>query len=237
MALWKIGLLVAVLIAGWFYLPRHFDMVVLICALVWGVDYLRGRGSRTEWRRRGSVGHLGALVGVETRRNQASFRFPRGAALGEFSAHSVEVGGRVLDLVELSLPTFRKVPFCFVVRDTTAQLRESDLVENSVIPGIRFEYVLRPVELGGKLEAAANLPDLFNDMVAALGGEDRLRKLGGRDIRVQKVFFNGRTLHFLTVMPEAGPEPGGFEVFLDDAFNIHARLLELVDGVEFKVPM
>ncbi len=237
MALWKIGLLVAVLTAGWFLLPRHFDMVVLVCALVWGVDYLRGRSSLLETRRRGSVTRLGELLGVETRRGQASFRFPRAGAIGEFSSHTVESGGRLVDLVELSLPTFRKVPFCFVVRFKDAQIRESELVENSMIPGIRFEYILRRVELGEPLEAAANLPDLMVDVVRELGGEGQLRRLSGRQIRVQKVYYNGRSLHFQTLMPQEGPGPGELETFLEDAFGMHARLVELVDGVEFRVPM
>jgi len=237
MALWKIGLLLGVLTAGWFLLPRHFDMVVLVCALVWGVDYLRVRAGRPDVRRRGSVSRLGEMLGIETRRNQASFRFPRAGAIGQFAALTVESGGREVDLVELSLPTFRKVPFCFVVRYRGSKLRESDLVENSLIPGTRFEYVLRRVDTGEPLEAAANLPDLLADALAEGEGADRLRRIGGDGIRLQKAFFNGRSLHFLTVMPDEGPGPGELELFLDDAFALHAWLVELVDRVEFRVPM
>jgi len=212
-------------------------MVVLVCALVWGMDYLRTRGSTGQVKRRGSVARLGEMLGVETRRNQSSFRFPRAGAIGELSAVLAGSAGEELPLVELALPTFRKVPFCFVVRMKRARLRESELVENSQIPGIRFEYVLRRVDLADSLEAAANLPDLFADALAGVGGEEGLRRLGGKDIQLQKLYFNGRSLHFLTVMPEEGPGPGELEVFLDDAFAMHSRLVELVDRVEFKVPM
>ncbi len=173
MALWKTLLLVGVVVLAWFFAHRYFDLVMLIAGILWVTEYFRSRQMGEGGERPVPVDDLARRLGIPVRTGQRSVKARWNDVLVQLSAVEVTAGTRRLTVYDLASPTFRKAPFCFVIRPRKAVIREADLVENSRIPGIKFEYQLRRVELPPPLEAAANLPDLFLDMPtgpASIGG-------------------------------------------------------------------
>ncbi len=230
MALWKTLLLVGVVVLAWFFAHRYFDLVMLIAGILWVTEYFRSRQMGEGGERPVPVDDLARRLGIPVRTGQRSVKARWNDVLVQLSAVEVTAGTR-----RLTVYTFRKAPFCFVIRPRKAVIREADLVENSRIPGIKFEYQLRRVELPPPLEAAANLPDLFLDMAENADGA-RVDRWGDGGAAVQQTFFNGRAVHthFVVEGNGGGPSPAAL---LDAHVAFHLNLLDLVDDVNFKVPM
>jgi len=152
------------------------------------------------------------------------------------SAFDVQVGGKPVHVVDLASPTFRKVPFCFLVRSSTSPVKEAQLVENSKIPGIKFEYQLKAVDVAQGLEAAANMADLFESIIVDNPAVEILRIFELQGVSALKVFFNGRVLHTYFVLHDSAT-PASAARLLDKHSGFHLTLLEILDKVDFKVPV
>lgn len=168
MALWKTLLLVAVMAVSFFVARRYFDLVAIVAGLLWVAEYFRSRAERRGRRRKVSVGHFAVLLGLPARSQITSFKFRWSETLVRLSGVVEDDVTPVTKMITASSPLLKKVPFCFVARRTDLKVREAQLVENSRIPDIAFEYVLRRVDLPGPWEAASNMPELFEEAVRQL---------------------------------------------------------------------
>jgi hypothetical protein len=234
LSLWKTLLLVTVVALAFLFARDYFEVVTLLAAVAWSVEYFRTRPTPGEEGSGRSVERLAELLGQKSRPFLTSLRLRVEGVPFNTTAFAVPAGGGELVVHDLACPTFRKTPLCFVVRPTRALVREAQLVENSRIPGIRFEYMLKRVEVPSPLEAACNMPDLFEELQRRA---DPWAWLGGstnRGLSVQKVFFNGRVLHSHVVLGE-GTTGGELMPFLAAQASFCLTLVELLDKVDFKV--
>jgi hypothetical protein len=235
MATWKTTLVAAVVILAWFFAHHYFDWIAFIAGGLWVTEFFRSRAQGEGQRRAVSIEPLASALGIPVRANQRTVKFRWNGVVIHLSAHDETIGVRTVTIYDIASPAFRKAPFCFVVRPRKAKVREADLVENSRIPGIKFEYQLRRSELPEPLEAAANLPDLFADVMAAGNGHE-IVKWGEPAAQVQKVFFNGRVVHTVALADETAPREQ-LAPLLDSHVAFHLNMLDLMDDVDFKVPM
>ncbi len=235
MAAWKTTLVVAVVILAWFFAHQYFDWIAFIAGGLWVTEFFRSRAQGEGQQRAVSIEPLARALGIPVRANQRSVKFRWNGVVTHLSAHEETVGVRTVTLYDLASPAFRKAPFCFVVRPRKARVREADLVENSRIPGIKFEYQLRRSELPEPLEAAANLPDLFADVMKASNGSE-IASWGAPAAQAQKVFFNGRVVHTVALADDTAPQEQ-LAALLDSHVAFHLNMLDLMDDVDFKVPM
>jgi hypothetical protein len=228
-------LVVGVVVLAWFFAHQYFDLVALIAGVLWVTEYFRAKALGIGVRKAVGVDGLARILGLPVRTNQRSVKFRWNGVMLNLSAHEETVGVTTVTVWDIASPVFRKVPFCFVLRPRKAKVREADLVENSRIDGIKFEYQLQRIDAPKPLEAAANLPDLFADLLAQGNGRG-MPEWGGDVAQVQKVFFNGRVLHTLTLLDE-DPSRDLVAALLDAHVAFHLNLLDLIDDVNFKVPM
>ncbi len=228
-------LVVGVVILAWFFAHSYFDWIVLVAGALWVTEYFRSRSQGEGGPRHVSIEPFARTLGVPVRTQQRTLKVRWNGVLLNLAAHEETAGLRTVTLLDIASPSFHKAPFCFVVRPQKATVREADLVENSRIPGIKFEYQLRRAEVHQSLEAAANLPDLFADVMAASNGAELLA-WGGGDAHVQKLFFNGRVVHTSALLAESAPR-ATLAALLDSHVAFHLNLLDLVDDVDFKAPM
>jgi len=235
MATWKTTLVVGVVILAWFFAHQYFDWILFIAGGLWVTEFFRSRAQGEGQRRALPIEALARALGIPVRANQRTVKVRWNGVLLHLAAHEETVGVRTHTLYDIATPAFRKTPFCFVARPRKAKVREADLVENSRIPGIKFEYQLRRADVPEPLEAAANLPDLFADVMAA-GNGPQIVQWGAPAAAVQKVFFNGRVVHTFALLDETAPQ-AQLAALLDSHVAFHLNLLDLMDDVDFKVPM
>lgn len=225
----------SVVVLAWFFAHRYFDLIALVAGALWVTEFFRSRSHGEGQRRAVAIEPLARALGIPVRASQRTVKVRWNGVLVHLAAHEETVGIRTITVYDIASPSFRKTPFCFVARPKKATLREADLVENSRIPGIKFEYQLRRSEVPEPLEAASNLPDLFADVMAAANGF-AFPEWGAPAAQVQKVFFNGRVLHTHAIADEKAPQEQ-LAALLDGHIAFHLNLLDLVDDVNFKVPM
>lgn len=235
MNFWKGMLLLGTL--GFFYLfaPEYFAVAVAAGVVIAVTAWFRTRDQVAGADAIETFDQICRLAGLRRHPFQKRVKFRRSSSVFNMSAFTVTHKSRPLDVGDLSSLTFRQVPLAFVVRSANATVKEAQLVENSRIAGVRFEYRLRPVELGGALEAASNMPDLLvNIFKAAAGPAVELFQLSG--LRVQKIFFNGRVLHtHFVVTPEAWE--GDMKRLMGLHEEFHLTLLGILNNVNFNVPL
>ena len=233
---WKTLILVTLVVASYFLLRSYFEIVAVVAGVVgvsvW-VDHIRR--DRTEEKRVG-VEDLAAILGVGRGGPLGSFRVRENGVLIHLSSQEIQTGNKRLRIVDLASPIFRKTPLCFVVRPSNARLRESQLVENTRIPGTKFEYVLERIDLDKPWEGATNMVDLFDDIHDLWASE-----LGGALPRapatpVQAYFFNGRVCHTYALI-EGVPVREALERLLRFHASFHLTVVEITDKVNFKLPV
>jgi hypothetical protein len=235
MTFWKGIVLVVVLTVFYLFAPRYFPAAVLIGIVTAVTTWFRTRDQQTSADTLETVERACNLAGLRRHPFQKRVKFRRPDAVFSLSAFTVTHKGRPQDVVDLSSLTFRKVPLAFVLRTPAALVKEAQLVENSRIPGVRFEYQLKRVELGGGLEAAANMPDLLmNIFKESMEPLVELFKMPG--VQVQKIFFNGRILHTHFVLPHTATG-GQVTQLIDRHHQFHLTLLAILNNVNFNVPL
>lgn len=228
-------LVAGVVVLAWFFAHSYFDWVVLVAGALWVTEYFRSRSQGEGGQRPVPVEPFARILGLPARAQQRTIKVRWNGVWLHLSARAETVGLRTVTLFDIASPSFHKAPFCFVLRPRKAAVREADLVENSRIPGIKFEYQLRRAEVPEALEAAANLPDLFGDVMAA-GDVAGGLAWGGAEAQVQKVYFNGRVVHTCALTAEDAPREQ-LVALLDSHVAFHLNLLDLMDDVDFKAPM
>ena len=205
MPAWKWFLVIMVLSLFWF-LERSLFPVFLVASVIFIIaEHVRGRRAAAPIR---------AVAAEAAQRLKGARRNRQGGWSVPMAGGHVRVGQGALSgqvrgdepFLTLSVPLNRRVPFAFAIRPEDPPVRWVHLVENTPIPGARFEYQLRPVPLDGGMEAAANHPELLGDW---LQGEtlETLRALGGAGaLALQGLHFDGHRLQSLWVWRDPPPE-------------------------------
>ena len=232
MSLWKTLTLLGVIAAAWLFAPDFFEMVALMGGLVWLTEFFRIRSQSGPGT--ASVELPGELLGIKVRPGLSTVKFRWRGRPVHLAGTIATTALREFNVYDVAMPAFRKTPFCFVMRHVKALVREAELVENSRIPGIRFEYALERVAANTPLEAAANMPDLFAELLSTWEGAPP-ELWAQRGVALQKLFFNGRVLHAHLVLGEK-TLPEDLVSFLEQQVAFHLTLLALLDKVDFKVP-
>jgi len=232
MALWKTLLIVVVIAGAWLFAPDYYQMVALMGGLVWLTEFFRSRNLAGPAA--ASIDSPAKMLGLQVRSGQRGVKFRWHSRPVHLTAAVTAGTVREHVVYELALPAFRKTPFCFVMRHVKAVVREAELVENSRIPGTRFEYALERVDSAPPLEAAANMPDLYRELMVSWEGPAP-DLWAERGVQVQKVFFNGRVLH-THILLDTDLDQAELRQFLDQQVAFQLTLLTLVDKVDFKVP-
>jgi len=235
MSVWKTAALVGLVVLSYFFARSYFEIVALMAGLLWASEYYRTRNEAARLRPAASVAPLAQLLGRRWRPFLRSMKLRWKNVHMNLAAFVVKSGAGEVQVTDVATPAFRKTPFCFVIRAVTSVVREAQLVENSRIPGTRFEYALRRVDVPAPFEAASNMADLFADVMGQTPAEARVERAGVDSIEVQKVFFNGRVLHSHIVV---SPLVSRVELarFLDAHTAFHLTLVDIIDKVNFKVP-
>ena len=236
MGFWKSLLLVTVVVLSYLFTPRYFPYVTLMGGLAWVSLYFRSRSEADVSGAAAAFAAAADLIGIKRRPLQRSAKFRRGPVLLNLSAFDVRAGARAVHVVDLASPAFRKVPFCFLVRSSRSPVKEAQLVENSRIPGIKFEYQLKRVDVPAGLESAANMEDLFESVIVDNPAVDVLDafELGG--VQTLKLFFNGRVLHTHFILHDSATRESVARL-VEKHTGFHLTLLEILDKVDFKVPV
>jgi len=235
MRLWKTLLLLLVVVMAWFFARRYFEVVVVVTGVMAGLELFRSRREGAGGPRPVTVAPWAELLGLRRWAAPRNLKLRRHGTLVQVYASTVRRGLGEVTVYDVATPTLRKVPFCFVARAPKAAVREAQLVENTRIPGVRFEYALTRAEWPQPLEAASNMADLVGDLAARLGSNPLLIGWRPQGLALQKLFFNGRVLHTHVV---TGPRLDRNELwaFIDAQVDFHLTLLDLIDNVDFKVP-
>jgi len=205
MPAWKWFLVSFVLGVFWF-LERSLFPVFLVASVVFVVaEHVRRR--RTAAPPRAVAAQAAGLLKGAQRNRRGGWNVPMAGGLVRIG--QAELPGQVAGggpFLTLSVPLGSGVPFCFAVRPAEAPVQWVHLVENTPIPGARFEYRLRPVSMAGSLEAASNHPKLLGDWLhgETLGTVRALGEAG--DPALQGLHFDGRRLVSLWVWREPPPE-------------------------------
>ena len=205
MPAWKWFLVFLVLAVFWVAEPSLFPIFLVASAVFITGEHIRRH--RTREPPRPVAAEAAQLLHGARRNRQGGWNVPVAGA-------HVRIGQGTLPgqvaadepFLTLSVPLRRRVPFGFAIRPAAPPVRWVHLVENTPIPGARFEYQLRPVPLDGGMEAAANHPELLGDW---LQGEtlETLRALGGAGaLALQGLHFDGHRLQSLWVWRDPPPE-------------------------------
>ena len=153
-----------VVLAIFWVVERSLFPVFLVVSVVWVVaEHVRGRRAGPPVPR--------AIAAEAARLLHGARRTRRGAWIVPMAGGEVRLGqgdlpGQIAGdaiFLTLSVPLGRRIPFCFAVRPEHPPVRWMHMVENTPIPGVDFEYRLRAVPVGERLEAASNHPDLLGD--------------------------------------------------------------------------
>ncbi|MFH1530412.1 MAG: hypothetical protein ABIK09_06715 [Pseudomonadota bacterium] len=235
MPTWKWFLVLLVLAIFWVAEPSLFPVFLVVSAVFVIVEHIRRRRHREPTR----------PVAVEAARLLKGTRRDRqGAWVVPMAGGHVHVGqGGLLGQVAgeeifltLSAPVGRRVPFCFAIRPTKPPVRWVHLVENTPIPGVRFEFQLRSIPVGSDLEAASNHPALLGDW---LQGDTlrTLRVLGEAGTpALQGLHFDGRRLVSLWVWRDPPPE-AILRLAAMRTLLLAGELDTLLDDVQFSQPI
>ena len=206
MPAWKWFLVIVVLSIFWVAERSLFPIFLVATAIFVVVEHVRRR--RAVVPQRPVAAEAARLLRGARRNRQGGWNVPM--AGGHVRVGQGTLPGQVAGdepFLTLSVPLGRRVPFCFAIRPAAAPLRWVHLVENTPIPGARFEFRLKPVAVGGGLEAASNHSALLEDW---LHGETlaTVRALGEAEApALQGLHFDGRRLVSLWVWRGTPPEP------------------------------
>jgi len=198
---------VLVVLAIFWIVERSLFPVFLVVSAVWVV---------AEHVRRGRAGPpVPRAIAAEAARLLNGTRRTRGGAWivpmagGEVRVGQGDLAGQVAGeatFLTFSVPLGRRIPFCFAIRPEHPPVRWMHMVENTPISGVDFEYQLRAVPVGDRLEAASNHPDLLRDW---LHGETlrTVLVLGeAPSPGFQGLLFDGQ--RFVSLWTWTGPPPG-----------------------------
>jgi hypothetical protein len=233
MSLWKTLLLVGIVIAGYFFAHRYFELIAIVTGVLWVTEYFRTRHLSTG-DKRAEVTLISSTLGTRHRAGLKSIKLRWNSVQMNVSATERTARGRTVAVYDFATPVFRKTPFCFVLRPRKAFVREEMLVENSRIQGVRFEYALTRAQTAPPLEAASNMVTLFHDIQEAAGGL-HIDRWNSKSITVQSSFFNGRVCHTHAVIQD-DVTPDELRHLLDAHVAFHLTLLDIIDNVDFNVP-
>lgn len=236
MGFWKSLVIVVLVSLSYIFTRRYFPYIAIFGALLWISQYLRSRGESDQAGAAAAFAAAADLLGLKLRPFQRSIKFRRGPVVLNLSAFEIPAGAKPVHVVDLASPTFRKVPFCFLVRSSSSPVKEAQLVENSRIPGIKFEYQLKPVDVPAGLESAANMEDLFESIIVDNPAVDILEAFDMGGGETLSVFFNGRVLHTHFILHDSATHDHAARL-LDKHTGFHLTLLEILDNVDFKVPV
>jgi len=235
MPLWKSLILVAVVTAAYFFARPYFPYIALAGGVLWLTQYFRPKPVR-ETTDLFVAARLADLLGLPRHPRQRVWKFRRDETVYHLSVASIAEGSREVVVVDVATPLYRETPFCFVMRSRSAKVREADLVENSRIPDVRFEYQLRRMPTPDGIEAASNMPDLFQTTAASDSAFSPYALFSAKGIELEKVYFNGRVLHSVLVLSKDASRYDA-EHLLHLHTGFHLTLRDIVDNVSFKVPV
>jgi hypothetical protein len=235
MPAWKWFLVILVLSIFWVAEPDLFPVFLVATVVFVIAEHVRRR--RTPRTVRPVAAEAARLLHGARRNRQGGWSVPM--AGGHVRVGQAELPEQISGeetFLTLAVPLRRRIPFCFALRPAKAPVRWVHLVENTPIPGARFEYRLRPVAVGDAFEAASNHPALLEDW---LHGEtlETVRALGAADAPVlQGLHFDGRRLVSLwawrVVPPEALLRLAAMRTLL-----LSGELDQLLEGVQFNQPI
>jgi len=205
MPAWKWFLVFLVLAIFWVAEPSLFPVFLVASAVFIIAEHVRKR--RAAPAQRPVAAEAARLLKGARRNRQGGWNVP-------MAGGHVRVGQGMLPeqvskeetFLTLSAHLPRRNPFCFAIRPAQPPVRWVHLVENTPIPGARFEYRLQPVTVGGGREAASNHPALLEDW---LHGEtlQTIRSLGeAADLPLQGLHFDGHRLVSLWAWRAPPPE-------------------------------
>lgn len=228
MKMWKGLALLAALVLVYLFVPRFLPWAIVLAGLVWITTSRVAASTPVRSREEITQAHrFATALGMDYARWTRGFRFMREG--WRLRVATVPEGSDGLELLDLTIGGWPVVPLCFLVRGANPPLREENLVENSRIPGTRFEYELRPFDAAAPLEGASNLPDLMGHL------RDELGELARHSTGLQRLFFNGRVLHLQFRMEglEASVVPGMVDAWLEVALGLE----DVLDRVNFRAPL
>ena len=235
MPAWKWFLVFLVLAIFWVAEPSLFP-VFLVASLVFVIaEHIRRHRTRTPVRP--VAAEAARLLNGARRNRQGGWNVPM--AGGHVRIGQEELSGQVAGeeiFLTLSVPLGGRIPFCFAIRPSSPPVRWVHLVENTPIPGARFEFQLSPVPMGGDLEAASNHPALLGDW---LHGEtlQTIRSLGEAEVpALQGLHFDGRRLVSLWAWRD--PPPGAvLRLAAMRTLLLAGELDNLLEDVQFNQPI
>jgi len=232
MQITKLILVVAAVVLSYQFLPRAFPLVVILAGIVW-LSSSRIAAAVQSTRTRGtSQAHLfGRRLRLPVAPHHRAFRFQReGERLSCATVHEGEAPG--VELLDLWTHGWSPVPFCFVVRFGDALVDADTLVENTAIPGVRFEYRLARIETVSGVQAASNHPDLAAQWIPVMQAlADAIAP-----IRISRIFYNGRALH-VRFVPVADASPASAEALVSGLVDLSLTIQDVLDKVTFKASL
>lgn len=235
MPAWKWFLIFLVLAIFWVAEPSLFPVFLVASAVFVIADHVRRR--RTVVPTRPVAAEAARLLSGARRNRQGGWNVPM--AGGHVRVGQGELPEQVSGeetFLTLSVPLGRRAPFCFAVRPEKPPVKWVHLVENTPIPGARFEYRLQPVAVDGAFEAASNHPALLEDW---LQGETlgTVRSLGDTEApALQGLHFDGRRLVSLWVWRGAPPE-AVLRLAAMRTLLLAGELDQLLEDVQFNQPI
>ena len=235
MSAWKWFLVLLVLAILWVAEPSLFP-VFFVASLVFIIaDHIRRR--RTPAPQATVAAEAARLLNGARRNRQGGWNVPMAGShvrIGQGGLPGQVAGDEIF--LTISVPLGRKIPFCFAIRPPTPPVRWVHLVENTPIPGARFEFQLSPVPVAGALEAASNHPALLGDW---LHGEvlGTIRSLVETEaLALQGLHFDGRRL--VTLWVWRGQTPGAvLRLAAMRTLLLSGELDQLTEGVQFNQPI
>lgn len=235
MGFWQTIVLLAAIAASYLWAEGIFPFVAIAGGLLWFSTRHRTAEERRSSTEPTLAHEYASLLGIQIPQQHRGFRI-RGGSVPlsvQVVAEGISDSGPLV--LDLGAPGMRQVPFCFILRSLEAPHRFEDLVENSRIPGVKFEYELSRLTLPSPLEGASNQSDLMDPILDSVVRWSRCcSRTNG--LRLQSVFFNGKVLHTRFDLDgqatplEARQLLETHRQFLDDLWH-------LLDQVQFKAPL
>jgi hypothetical protein len=243
MPAWKWFLVSLVLAIFWIAEPSLFPVFLVATAVFVIAEHIRRR--RAAPPPRPVAAEAAGLLKGARRNRQGGWNVPMaGGHVRVGQGQLPEQVSKEETFLTLSVPLGRRTPFGFAIRPDRPPVRWVHLVENTPIPGARFEYQLKPVAVGGGLEAASNHPALLEDW---LHGEtlQTLRSLGeasflasgeAPSLALQGVHFDGRRL--VSLWAWRGPPPEAIlRLAAMRTLLLAGELDTLLEDVKFNQPI
>ncbi len=228
----KLILVAAAVVLSYLFLDRVFPLVVILAGIVW-LSSSR-IASAVQSNRRGGpslASGFARLLRLPVAPHHRGFRFQRD---GERLACATVLNGESpgIELLDLWTDGGRSVPLCFVLRYGEPTAYEETLVENTVIPGVRFEYRLVRMATAAGVQAASNLPDLAAQWIPQMQAlADAVAP-----IRLSRIFYDGQTLH-VQFLPVTDTPAASAEALVGRLVDMSLTLQGVLDKVTFKASL